>query len=123
MNIWGFMGIFAGIGYQISLFKDTCIVTHFIKSDAKIYKLKKSDSLNFGVSVPCKTYTLTLANKPILKKRHVIEGIVELTSEDYYEVANGEEKKYSVQLKGYFKTGPLESSEEKNNKLLKTLEK
>jgi hypothetical protein len=110
INITGFAGMFAGFGYLITLFKDTCIVSHFSKSDAEIYKLHKTDSLEYGVSVPCKTYKLTLSQKPAFKKGEVLEGIIELLSEDYYEVANGKEKKYKMQLTGYFKTDPLEST-------------
>ena len=117
INITGFAGMFAGFGYQIALFKDTCIIRHYAKSDAEIYKLHKNDSLEFGVSVPCKTYKLTLSHKPTFKKDEVLEGIIELTSEDYYEVANGDETKCKIKLTGYFRTAPLESVVDKYNKL------
>ncbi len=113
VNITGFMGMFAGFGYHIELFKDTCIVSHFAKSDAEIYKLNKTDSLTFGVSVPCKSYKLTLTKKPIIKKGEIISGIVELESEEYFEVANGDENKYRVVLKGYFRTEPLQTLDDK----------
>ena len=118
INITGFLGMTAAFGYQIALFKDTCIVRHFMKTDVEIYKYKKTDSLNFGVSVPCKTYKLILVNKPTFKKGEVIEGIIELTSNDYYEVSNGNENKFKMQLTGYFKTEPLETTEERNRKLM-----
>ncbi|NII23556.1 hypothetical protein HB364_00590 [Pseudoflavitalea sp. X16] len=116
INIVGFMGMFAGFGYQISLFKDTCIVRHFAKSDTEIYKLHENDSLEFGVSVPCKTYKLTLAEKPTFKKGQILEGIIELTSDEYYEVANDKESKFKIQLTGYFRTDPLGSTGDKYNK-------
>jgi len=109
ISITGFMGMFAGFGYTIELYRDTCIIRHFSKSDAEIYKLNKNDSLEFGVSVPCKTYSLMLAQKPSFKKGEIVEGIIELTSDEYYEVANGVERKYKMQLKSWFKTQPLES--------------
>ena len=118
LNITGFIGMFGGFGYQIALFKDTCIVRHFMKSDVKIYKLKKTDSLSFGVSVPCKNYKLTLANKPTFEKGEIVEGIIELMSEEYYEVANGNERKYKMQLTGYFKTEPLTSMKDTNQELI-----
>ena len=118
INITGFMGMFAGFGYQIALFKDTCIVRFFMKSDAEIYKLNKTDSLTFGVSVSCKTYKLTLTNKPTFKKGEIIEGIIELMSNEYYEVANGNERKYKMQLTGYFKTEPLTTTEESFKKII-----
>jgi hypothetical protein len=113
INITGFRGMFTGFGYQIALFKDTCIVRHFVKSDAEIYKLNKNDSLEFGVSVPCKTYKLTLSKKPSFNKGEVLEGIIELTSGEYYEVANGKENKFKMELTGYFRTDPLESLDDK----------
>lgn len=116
INITGFMGMFAGFGYTIELYQDTCIIRHFSKSDAEIYKLNKNDSLQFGVSVPCKAYSLMLAAKPSFKKGDVVEGIIELTSDEYYEVANGTERKYKMQLKSWFKTPPLESMAESFNK-------
>ena len=117
INITGFWGMFAGFGYQIALFKDTCIVRHFMKSDAEIYKLNRTDSLTFGVSVPCMTYKLTLLNKPTFKKGDILEGIVELVSAEYYGVTNGNEQKYKMQLTGYFRTEPLASVEENYQKL------
>jgi hypothetical protein len=112
INITGFMGMFAGFGYTITLYKDTCIVRHFSKSDAEIYKLHKNDSLKFSVWVPCKSYSLTLAEKPGFKKGEVVQGIIELVSEDYYEAANGEERKYKMQLKSWFRTAPAENMED-----------
>lgn len=60
--------------------------------------------MELGVSVPCKTYKLTLSKKPGFKEGEVLEGVIELTSDEYYEVANGKESKYRMQLTGYFRT-------------------
>jgi hypothetical protein len=118
INITGFTGMFAGFGYQIALFRDTCVVRHVIKSDVEIYKLNKTDSLAIGIFVPCVTYKLTLTNKPNFKKGDVLEGIIELISNEYYEVANGNERKYKMQLTGYFKTEPLESTEDRYKRMM-----
>jgi len=105
IHIIGFAGMFAGFGFYLDLFKDSCTITHLAKSDAEIYKLNKSDTtLTFGLSVPCPYKTLTLVNKPTFKEGEIIEGIIELTSQDFWEVANGHEKKYRMQLKAFFKT-------------------
>jgi hypothetical protein len=109
INIVVFLGMAAGFGYQIALFRDTCMVVHFAKSDAEIYKLRENDSLEFGVNVPCKHYTLTLSERPNFKKGQVLNGVVDLDSENYFEVANGTEKRCRVQLTGYFRTDPVES--------------
>ncbi len=107
--VTGFMGMFTGFGFQITLFKDTCIVRYIVASDVEMYKLNKTDSLTIALSVPCKTYKLTLENKPTFEKEEIIQGIIELTSEEYYEVANGKERKYRIELVGYFKAEPLKS--------------
>ena len=105
IHIIGFAGMFAGFGFYLDLFKDSCSITHLAKSDAEIYKMNKSDTiLTFGLSVPCPQKNLTLVNKPTFKEGEIIEGILELTSQDYWEVANGHERKYRMQLKAYFKT-------------------
>jgi hypothetical protein len=109
ITITGWLGMFVGFGYRIELFRDTCIVDHFAHSDAEIYKLKEKDSLEFGVDVPCKHYTLALSEKPGFKKGEVLEGVVELKSDDYFEVANGNEKKCRIELTGYFRTDPIGS--------------
>ena len=117
IHITGFMGMFAGFGYTVALYKDTCVIRHFSKSDAEIYKLRKNDPLNFAVSVPCRSYSLTLAAKPAFKKGETVQGIIELVSEDYYEAANGEEKKYRMQLKSWFKAPPAERAEEEAKRM------
>ena len=117
INIRGQIGMFDGFGYSITLVKDTCFVLYYIKSDTPTYKVNKSDSLTFGVSVPCESYKLVLTNTPTFKKGDVIEGIIELTSEDYYETSNEQERKYKIHLTGYFKTEPLQSTEDKLNAL------
>lgn len=109
INILSFFGFSAAFGYKINIIKDTFLVTYITKSDSKIYKIKKSDPLQFGIAVPCNSYKLTLVSTPTFKKGEVIEGIIELTSDEYYEVSNGIEIKYQTELTGYFKTNKLKS--------------
>ena len=112
-NIFGFSGMTAGFGFNIFLCKDTCMVYHIVKTDAEIYKLHKTDSLEFGLNVPCVSYKLTLAEKPKFKEGEVIEGMIELTSDSYYEDGNDGEKKYRMQLTSYFKAPPLQTIAQK----------
>ena len=107
IHITLFAGMFAGFGCTIDLKKDSCMVRYFIKSDVEIYRLRKTDSLNFGISVTCQSFKLTLVNKSTFKNEEIIQGIVELTSDEFYEVANGKENKYKMQLTGYFTTDPI----------------
>ena len=105
IHIIGFAGMFAGFGFYLDLFNDSCTITHLAKSDTEIYKLNKSDTtLSIGLSVPCLQKSLLLVSKPIFKEGEVIEGIIELTSQDYWELTNGQERKYHMQLKAFFKT-------------------
>jgi hypothetical protein len=110
-------GRFDRFGFQILLFKDSCIVRHIIKSDTPIYKLKTSDSLSFRLSVPCNSYNLTLVNKPEFKKGEIIEGKIQLKSEEYYENRNSKDNKYKMEIYGYFKTDSLTSLGEKFAKI------
>jgi hypothetical protein len=112
-NIAGFVGMSAAFGFKIALFKDTCIVRFFESSDFIDTTTKPDSSLFVGGSLPCKTYKLTLANKPQIKKGEIIEGVIELTTDDFYQVSNGTKTKNKVYLKGYFKTEPLQSLQDK----------
>ena len=103
LQITSFAGMFAGFGYRIVLFRDTAVVRFMQKSDTEIYALNKDDSLSFGVFVPCRSYKLTLSKKPEFKREQIIEGMIDLRSEDFYEVANGKINRYSMQIVGYFR--------------------
>jgi hypothetical protein len=107
IHIIGFCGMTAAFGFYIDMYKDNAEITTLIKTDAEIYKLNKEDSLQFGLSVPCTAKKLVVTDKPTYKKGDVIEGEIELTSKDFYEVANGKEKKTRLQLTAWFKTEPL----------------
>ncbi|MBN8853046.1 MAG: hypothetical protein BGO55_14070 [Sphingobacteriales bacterium 50-39] len=102
-TIIGSLGFTAASGFYIYFLKDTCIIRHFAKSDAEIYKLHPEDSLSFEVLVPSKSYTLTLIAPPQLKKGGLVEGRLDLVSEEYHEVANGADNKLRTELTGYFK--------------------
>ena len=105
--MYGFLGTYGSFGYNIVLFKDSCAVGYFAKSDSAKYKLKREDSLELGILVHCKTSNLTLPKKPKFQAGEFVEGIIELTSEDYYEVVNGKESRCRMQLKSYFRTNPI----------------
>lgn len=105
IEIIGFAGMFIGFGFYLDLFKDSCAITHLAKSDMPSYKLNRSDTtLSFSLSVPCPEKSLTLVRKPSFKEGEVIEGMIELTSRDYWSAGNGREIKFRMQLKAYFKT-------------------
>jgi hypothetical protein len=103
-------------GFQIYLFNDTCIVKHFNASNNKIYKSNKSDSLINKISIGCKSYKLTLANKPKFKKGEILEGKIELISNEYYVWVEKEEKRCEVILIGYFKTELFQNMKNDSNR-------
>ena len=103
----GLIGASGNFGYKIILYKDTCTLGFIAKSDSAKYKLNKNDSLASGVLVHCKTAKLTLSKKPKPYAGEFVEGIIELTSEDYYEVVNRKESKCRMQLKSYFRTDKI----------------
>ncbi|MBK7307655.1 MAG: hypothetical protein IPI88_11895 [Chitinophagaceae bacterium] len=55
------------------------------------------------------SFKLTLVDKPLFNENEVIQGIIEMTSDDYYEITHDGEKSKKVQLTSYFKTKPLTS--------------
>ena len=105
--IFGFIGTGGNFGYKITLLDDTCTVGYLAKSETAMYRLNKNDSLAPGVLVHCKISKLTLTKKPKPDAGEYAAGILELTSEDYYEVVNGKESKCRMQLTSYFKTNPM----------------
>jgi hypothetical protein len=109
IHITVLLGISAAFGYQIALVRDTAVVRHVMSSDAPMYKQVATDTLTFGLEVPCIHYTMTLAERPVFKTGAIVEGKIDLTSADFYEVANGQQHKLSMQLTSYFKTEPLAS--------------
>ncbi len=110
IHITGFAGMFAGFGFYLDIFGDSYELTYLAKSDAEIYKYNKSDTtLTFGLSVPCSETSLTLVSKPTFKQDDIISGVLELKSKDFWEVSNGKEKKYRIELRAYFKTGKIEN--------------
>lgn len=105
----GFAGMFAGFGFFLDIYKNNYVVTYLVKSDVEVYKYNQADTtLAFGLSVACPKTSLTLANTLTFKQDEVISGIVELNSSDFWEVSNGEEKKYRMELKAYFNTGKIQ---------------
>lgn len=107
------IGMFSGFGFELALSKDSCRVSYLVTSDMKMYKLKQTDSLTFGLQVPCESYKLAFIKQPAFKKDEILEGIIDFTSKEYYEIRNGKEKKFKVQMTGYFITEPLQELTEK----------
>jgi hypothetical protein len=97
--------LFAGFDYEIILSKDTGIVKYSVFSSqvAVRYKLHENDGLQTRLAVPVKNYTLRLSKKPAFSKGEVFDGIIELTSEDYYRVRDGEQSRYRMELTSYFR--------------------
>ncbi|MCA0381169.1 MAG: hypothetical protein LCH58_03335 [Bacteroidetes bacterium] len=103
-------GLAKGVGFNLSLFGDTCLVTYTARSNEANYKLPFDNKWNSQVTTNCRQFKLTLVNKPRFEKQEVIEGMIELTSNDYHILSNNVSKKMSARLLAFFKTVPLQAS-------------
>jgi hypothetical protein len=95
-----------GYGFQLVLFRDSCIVAPFALSDSKIYKHNRSDADSIAfILLPCINHKVVLAKKPIFKEGEIVEGFVDLKSQPfYYKDLPGT---FNIQIQAYFKTTPI----------------
>lgn len=94
----------ASFGYKFILRGNTCTVKYFSLADENIFKINKADKQSRLITVACQTNKLTLSQKPQFKEGESIEGVVELTTNDFWSTSDGQNTKIKVQLTGYFKT-------------------
>ena len=94
----------ATFGYKVILTKKSVIVNYFAIADENVFKFKKSDKPERKISFECPINKLTLSQKPEFKTGETIEGVLELTTNDYWTGSNETETKIKKQLTGYFKT-------------------
>ena len=103
ISIIGFIGFTMAIGFYLDLYGDSYELTYLVKSDADIYKYNKQDTkLSYKLSVPCSYTSCILTDTPTFMEEDSISGIVELKSNEFWQLANGRENKYRVELKAYF---------------------
>lgn len=106
-TVIGALGLFVKSGYRIDLVKDRFSVFYFTGSDIEMYKLNKADTtLSLGIAVPAIGAQVTLTHKPSDHPGEEILGIVDLLSEDFYEVGNNGEAKDRIRLRAYFRVRP-----------------
>jgi hypothetical protein len=104
--IRGYMIGQLGWGFELVLFKDSCMAASFGLSDEKIYKYNPADpdSTNF-ILLPNITQKVVLTKKPVFENGEVVAGLIELKSIPYYYTTlTG---KFTINIKAYFKTGAL----------------
>jgi len=94
----------ATFGYKVILTKQNILVNYFSVADENIFKFKKSDNPKRKISFDCPTNKLTLSQKPEFKVGESIEGVLEITTNEYWTVSSETETKIKKQLTGYFKT-------------------
>ena len=103
-------GMFAGFGFELYIWKDSCVVLFDIATDdPDIYKLNKTDSTyKTGVQVPTISSKVILSRTPDPKgisKSNPLEVCVELESGEFYEKSErNEDKKLKFFITAYFKT-------------------
>jgi hypothetical protein len=95
-----------GWGFELVIFKDSCIVASFGLSDSKIYKYNKSDadSIDF-ILLPSITQNVILSKKPSFQKGEIVAGAIKIKSVPYYYTRF--EDKFKIELSAYFRTAPL----------------
>jgi hypothetical protein len=94
----------ASFGYKIILTRDSCIVKYFSLADEDIFKVNKTDKPSHLITLVCQIKKLTLSKKPQFKVDELIEGVVELATNDFWSFHSGLDTKVSTHLTGYFKT-------------------
>jgi len=94
----------ATFGYKIILTRQNCVVNYFSVADENIFKVKKNDTPGHRISFGCSIKNLTLSQELKFEIGEPIEGILELTTNDYWSVSNNIDKKIKLRLTGYFKT-------------------
>jgi len=94
----------ATFGYKIILTGQTCIVNYFSVADENIFKIRKNDKPVRHISFECSINKLTLSQKPKFEIGESIQGVLELTTNDYWSTSNKVDTKIKQQLMGYFKT-------------------
>jgi hypothetical protein len=94
----------ATFGYKIILTRQNCIVNYFSVADENIFKINKNDKVGGEISFECSINKLTLTQKSKFEIGESIEGVLELTTNDYWIVNNETETKIKKKLTGYFKT-------------------
>lgn len=104
--IRGYMIGQLGWGFELTLFKESCIAASFCLSDEKIYKYNPADpDLTNFILLPNISQKVVLAKKPVFQNGEVVAGLIELKSIPYYYTTlTG---KFTIDIKAYFKTGAL----------------
>jgi len=99
-----------GWGFQMAIYKDSCVVAPFALSDGKIYKYNKldTDSVDF-VLLQSVTRKMVLSKRPSFKEGETVAGLVELKSVPFYYTVFDDE--FVIDLQAYFKTAPLRRSQ------------
>ena len=93
----------ASYGYKIILTNESCIIKYFSLTDDRSLKVKITDKPSNSITVVCQTAGLTFLKRPKFKVDELLEGIVELTTPDYYSFQNGHDTKINMKVTGYFK--------------------
>lgn len=85
-----------------NMYKDSCHI-QLIALDGLIESYKELDSLGFVGGMECEKISVTLVSKPILIEGEFVEGIIELTTENYVNFRDDKLKKLQSQMRTYFK--------------------
>ena len=108
ISITGYMSGLIGWGFQLRIFKDSCIVNTFASSDGEVYRYNTSDkNLLTFIAVPSLMQRVVLSKNPSFEKGERVAGFVDIVSNDFYYSIDKKDTKARIKLRAYFKTEPL----------------
>lgn len=98
-----------GFGFFLMLSKDSSLVNFKVlsRNESVSFKSSQQSAASPELLVKCVNSRVTLAREPGYVQGEVIEGIVELESEYFYEVRANKERKVKFRVEAYFKSEPV----------------
>ena len=97
-----------GFGFFLMIGKDTSFINFKVlsKSDSILFRSANASALQPELLVNCVNSKVTLAQAPMFVQGEVIQGLVDLESEPFYEVRNNKERKVNFRIVAFFKSEP-----------------
>lgn len=82
--------------------EDSCSL-ELIALDGLVESYKEIDGIIEVGNVQCDKQSITFVSKPIIKEGKLVEGVIELTSEDYVDFRDDKLRKRKSQMRVYFR--------------------
>lgn len=110
-----------GFGFFLMIGRDSSLVNFKVlsRNDSVLFKASEASTASPELLVKCMTSRVRLAREPGYVRGEVIQGIVELESEYFYEVRREKERKVKFKIEAYFKSEPVPVIDNKYKTLVK----